>query len=600
MEKRTPFDPKTEIKNIRALSAEERDLPREQRHALRRERLERFKELNALQLEGIAMCIRALKRAMIDSPDVSRKDLQDIVDDYAEKIRFSQHQRELFSESLDLFIQRRNRIEELHHEYKDDPQELFSRCFEFQPQGEISLEQTPFMLYFKAHDIEDYVNAFLYRRSDIPRDPPNQTDTREDAMMSGGFVMKGNELKYPFTNIVAVEKSTLSQHKEKILAHREAININPVAETDDFGQFISLREIKKLVIPLPDAGGTITITCTDTPPKQPDMIGKRITVEMGGAVIFDGTLVRKDKTGKQYYTPLDQAEMQSVDKDYRFWENIYWKDNSKKDRGSKPRLLHDPMIRVPSGQEQHIAIALSSMGLVNVLQTYKSPITADLTRHEWVSGIPRSDPRKYTKIHEEQHIINELFHPVEAESEPLAGIVHRVLEELADTGATTTQIRNAIVIRFCRTQRRLMGVDSQIRDEILAYYSASEPTPYIYETLATESLYRVTGRLYGKKIELLPETFSAELTKALGGVSRTEAKKLRQLFLGHPSAVQGMQKAIRQVFDVGYKRDLKAWIEAIEMLEKHGYSRSQTLSLLYTEPVNSWQKIARRLPERST
>ncbi|MBI2483813.1 hypothetical protein HYV71_01350 [Candidatus Uhrbacteria bacterium] len=342
MEKRAPFDPQSEVKKIRELSADEHALSREDRLAIRKERLHAFKELNTLQQEGIALCIRTLQRAITERPDVPIKELWNIVDDFSQKIRLSKRQKKLFIDTIALFEDSRSRVFALYRTYKEKPQELFARCFEFEPRGQIDLAHTPFMLYFKTHKTEDYIDAFLYQRTDVPPDPEESTDTPKHARQSAGFIKSGTGLKSPFTGIVAVEKGS-TFNKNELLAHRESRDLAPFPAAI----FIHLFEIKKIHI-THENDNQILITCSDTPPKQPDMIGKRVVITADNTVLFDCTLVRKDDKKSIYSTPIDSETSALLMDDHAFWNHAYWRNTTATTKRERERLRHEPIIRIPN------------------------------------------------------------------------------------------------------------------------------------------------------------------------------------------------------------------------------------------------------------
>jgi|GEM_PF-5682649 len=590
MEKRTPFDPQSELQKVRRLSAKEKRLSPEQKRVTRRERLERYKELLALQEEAIAMCIRALQRSITATPDIPRVQLQEIVDDFSSKARFTKNQRELFSNTLDVFDERRKRVMTLYDTYKEKPEELFSRCFEFEPRGSITLEHTPFMLYFKTHHLEDYIAAFLYRLPEKPRDEEETPETREDAMQSGGFMQFPDGLKLPFSGIVTVKKDIGQKKKEQEpLAHQEVIEIG----ADEIPRLFALNQIKKIVIPKSETRGAIIISCSDTPPKHPDMIGKRLTITVADTVLFDGTLVRKDSKGTLYRSPLDQNQLNQLFEDPLF-EKIYWEQTPTGTK--KQKLRSEPMLHIPS-ESQEVSVGMVSNVLAIGNHSHQ-PIKAHVTRHEWVTGIPQNQVSDDgTKIHEQQHVINSLFEPTERGAESLTRIVQDVLQDADAAHLTPAQIRRQIMLGYCRSQRRLMGVDSRIRDEIIAYYSQETLASDIHNTLATSNLYRVKGRLYGKKIELLPKKFSDALAQTLRKMKKKDRERLQNIFGGN-MAMRGMPTAIQRVFGKEYRRDLKRWIEAITLLRAKGYDRREVLPRLYATPVNGWMAMARRAPDR--
>ncbi len=112
-----------------------------------------------------------------------------------------------FRTSLEQFNAKRTNIERLYDKYKDAPATLFKDCFAREPQGEVDLIKTPFMLLIRCHDPKDFEVAMTYRGVD-ETDSDIYHYTPEDAENAAGFAY--TELLEPILNEaykgVAVEK----------------------------------------------------------------------------------------------------------------------------------------------------------------------------------------------------------------------------------------------------------------------------------------------------------------------------------------------------------------------------------------------------------
>ena len=153
-----------------------------------------------------------------------------------------------------------------------------------------------------------------------------------------------------------------------------------------------------------------------------------------------------------------------------------------------------------------------------------------------------------------------------------------------------------------RLERRKLEMDCFARDEILAYYKEGRDTKNIYDTLTASPLYdyklwfkeqlkalpeRIVKDLNEYLRVLIPETLTVEEPK--GGEIKVE--RIEELEV----KTEEVHQAIEMVFDSEYKRkDLRQWLDSIDLLETKDYSPKEIMGLLYQTPVNRWQRLAER------
>ncbi len=154
------FDPQ---KKLKIILEETKDLPRN----VRGEKIDKFKERLNIQLENIALLSLTLENKIRKNPDISKGELNKILEDNAGRIQLSENQIDTFKENIKNYIIVHNSIKYTVDSYKEkilenDKQwknELFKDMFGEYPKGQINLVIKPTMLYWETSKIDDYINA---------------------------------------------------------------------------------------------------------------------------------------------------------------------------------------------------------------------------------------------------------------------------------------------------------------------------------------------------------------------------------------------------------------------------------------------------------
>lgn len=178
-----------------------------------------------------------------------------------------------------------------------------------------------------------------------------------------------------------------------------------------------------------------------------------------------------------------------------------------------------------------------------------------------------------TRVHEDMHVFNKLFVPKEDE------ILNRIVSKLS----RADNIKVALDAHV-RLKRRSLGIDTNARDEVLAFYKDGRSVANIYEILTTHSLYDYKNKpFYKHKIETIPDFL-----------------RNKSIFKFRPELTDEMiRQTIDRVFGEEYKRDILSWTQSIEKLESIGIQRDEIIRLLYQESAQKWPHLARRFVGRT-
>jgi len=195
-------------------------------------------------------------------------------------------------------------------------------------------------------------------------------------------------------------------------------------------------------------------------------------------------------------------------------------------------------------------------------------------------------------LHEEQHQLNSLFVPLEETTTELE-VLRKVLgvNGLENSPATKEKLLHQLL----RSQRMRwgsyfgedVGVDARARDEILAFYSNSALPDAIKKELTEHPVYD-----YKKILEkLIPQRMQHAL---LLFVSEKIDGKSRRMEVSDDI----VNPLVQEIFEQEYKQKLQEWTGAITQLEEKGYTQGEVLSHFLATPVNTWKRLAERLPDK--
>lgn len=196
------------------------------------------------------------------------------------------------------------------------------------------------------------------------------------------------------------------------------------------------------------------------------------------------------------------------------------------------------------------------------------------------------------KQHEEQHQFNKLFSPLEqtqGEAAVVASVAERATRFHPDEPEKTKQ---HLIHQLVRLKRKQMGMDTQARDEIIAYFRDGEHTRQETINFLTQD-----NALYDYKNMPVFQYHIASIPDYIRDTSAYYKDLYGNLGVDVASITdEEVGKFIDVVFGQEYKRDIAKWVGAMGTLEAKGYSRTDILTFLYSKPVSAWVPFARRVP----
>ena len=210
------------------------------------------------------------------------------------------------------------------------------------------------------------------------------------------------------------------------------------------------------------------------------------------------------------------------------------------------------------------------------------------------------------RIHEEKHQFNKLFRPLEY-SQSVDDVFNYALEY----SKNPEQLRQRILYSWMLLQRKVMGIDDQARGEILAYLHEGMTLTDISQIIQNSQVYD-----YVKGFNVNSNDLVKKLQKDCDGYSQRfdpnnfdpyDGSAETQELLRYAWNISGMSQFkpadiepfIYTVFQQGYKKDVKRWVEAIEVMKSKGYTGGILESILYSQPVRKWPSLAKHLPHTS-
>lgn len=227
-----PFDPKAELKNLRACNKE-----------ARAEKLENYKTELIRQKEGIVEIQNDLEQQIRKNPDLSQEELMKIAFAKAPEYRLSENQLGLFKDVLNKYIEKHQAVREARKKYPDD-KELFKACFGKKPEEVVEIIEGPVTLYFRCHDLKDY--AWIYHLKFF--DPEEkQKLSKPDIRLADetGGCMIPKCLLPTLDNTITVErtkeKPSTEAYIESTFKHEEQHSINKL-----FNEQMIYSEIKQI------------------------------------------------------------------------------------------------------------------------------------------------------------------------------------------------------------------------------------------------------------------------------------------------------------------------------------------------------------------
>lgn len=204
-----------------------------------------------------------------------------------------------------------------------------------------------------------------------------------------------------------------------------------------------------------------------------------------------------------------------------------------------------------------------------------------------------------TRTHENQHQFDKLFMPAEIRYKKL----EMIEQILSNENSSTEELLRKLIRSYVKFERKNMGIDTQARDEIIAYYKDGSNINDILYVLAYNELYNYKDmEPFKKQIFSIPSRVKEKLTEDITEIISVvkdgeEVRRISEKDLDvHEFEIM---THIKPIFEEEYQNDLRKWLGSINILQKKGYSRDEIISLLYSEPVYAWFKLARRMENKN-
>ena len=540
-----PFDAKKMLWKIKNLSETDN----------REEWMSHYRQCLEHQEDGIAVVIRLLQNTVESTPDAGVEQLLDIINSRASNYGFTSEQLQHFCIAIGKYLQRHQAVEKYRALYPVDA-DLFEACFEKRPVGRVEVIKDPMTLYFRCFHTEDFNTAATYYLG-------NDTTKREQAVdlykQAGGFALHTVHIP-ELTGTVAIERAeesaTVNESNAIITELSEAIHHRDCSLDIDNQEGDIAIDVHGV--------GTWTVHMA-----QRDAEGKPLVIEI------------QPPATEGIVAIIERKNIQSLPATAG--------DTAQAPHAATGAPVSSEVLYLMLGDREygrveinHTSIAIHDDSADGSTIRYREK----LYQAEITDNTERSDR---IRKHENAHQYNKLFVPPEwqeGETQISSAVEHAETPE--------TAIGN-LLRKMIRKKRKILGMDTWARDEILAYYKDGTQPPDIFNTLATSPLYNYRGQLTDKINEIPAEIKAVVRENILD--ARYKVWKNGKTFRGStPLELDDAVIApeIDAVFHAEYIRDLKQWTRAITMLEMKGYSRDEILSRLGNKPAKSWEKIALR------
>ncbi len=543
-----PFDATKELTTIRTLTEEEQALDPKERRGVRREHLEDFKEKLILQKEGVALGIQRIREEINHHPSARIQDLQELAVDLAPRFGINADQLKTFESGIVAYKEKHRAVEKYRSKYPSD-RRLFEICFGKPPKGEVEVIKGPMILYFRCHDEDDYATAYyLGDTTTIPQESSDRTKS------SGGTAL-GNSLIKELEGTLAIENASIIKHSP------DYVKTEPIQDT--------VKTVKTIPI------DQLTIR-------------RGLSVELPQGAVFNLQIINVDEKGRPVRALLEKKASwrdKNGEPLYRLL-SIHDKDSiryvAETPSHEKPKSVRDMMVPLMEGTTNYGTIMLRGNQLVITHEgAQDNDIYLRYDKRILVNGAKQQSAKIFA--HEEQHQFNKLFIPVRRQT---------AIEEARHEIRATHDPKKAkadLLRALIRIELEKLPILDRARDEFLAYYRDGSSPTRIYDTLASSPLYNYAEQ-YKKSID--------QVIHDTAGFQRHVDEVFKDKSTIKPLRVSPEEIAnhVKEILGDEYRTHLKQWAEAMDMLRGKHYSRDQILSLLYAEPAEQWNAVARRMP----
>lgn len=494
------------------------------------------------QLRGITRVIHELYVYIHRHPDAHEIDLMCIVSTYAPTYQFTKDQLYRFYMGIEAYVRKHNRIENVLEQHPD-PQDLYEYCFGRKPRDRVSVVQRPMTLHFVCCN-DDYVYAYHQ-----PLEGAQITDDQHlDALGSLGAA-------------------------HYILRHR------------------------------PELNGIVTLE--RMPPHMQNMSENHFQIVRSETrVPLDA--IRSDinlSAGAQAWTISHSLRSVYIRLGNGPSAQVLYKFDFKLDHDTNEIVLEDAIAaEKPQSPNKRIALTKDDYicGYINITtrEIIITPVDDQIFSLAYISRYLSTEPidtqtfNSDTMVHEEQHQFNQLYIPL---YEPVHASA--IILEAAASSNDTNEIVTQLLRRLAVAYRHMSSIDLRAKDEILAQYMGGKAPQHIWDIMLNVPGYQYmltlniedTSRYLHDKLNALLSSLEDIFDR---DGQRIDPESLRV-------SISQVEQHVTYAFNEGYRRDLGKWVNAIELLEDHGYSREKIVALLYYVPINEWARTARRLTKAS-
>lgn len=557
-----PFDPEKELKKIRKFSKEEMLLEKNEKWKLQKDRLKIYKENQDAQKHGIAQTIKLIKDEIVSNSDIDKEKLLFVLKEKAKKYRFTKEQVGIFYYAITEYCQKHLAVERYKTIYPNDS-DLFRACFEKEPEGKIQVQKFPMCLLLCCHDFRDFTTAYTYNKNE-----KTKKELLEKASSVAGCALSKVAINELSDTVIIENVGNNGQYEfdHHIKEHEEIISKDKSVELS-IGSIYNDLEIEIL------GDGKWKLKVTKDSHKNPSQI-ELINLN-NNQQVFEITIHEPSPESK-YLLPVFRK------------------------KSDPPNALNRANVLERLGKYDKTALINLNGYFLEIENRSPQGTRVSYSTEEFVRFIPNLEFSQKTVIHEIEHQLNKLFVPLEIKQSTYSIIQDTIRQ---GRGEDSEQVISQITHRLIRFERNHL-IDSQARDEILAYYRGEDSLDYIYETLSSSPLYNYSKQnYYQEKIEKMPEDIQnfikENASELIYGVEENEVKKENNLNFIDVKELHISKKLIKKfieiVFEKEYKIDLKKWLGSIALMEKKGYSKDEISDLFYQEPINSWSGMAKKI-----
>jgi len=536
------FDMKQRLAQIKEIRRNQEGIltPSQSRQLARRELSELRFDLETQQ-KNIESSITNALQSIEDYPDVTAGELLGDLKYKAEELKFSQEILSSFQTAFQQYEEKHRLVESYCDLY--NPEELFEKCFGIKPKGYMEFVKRPMCILFRCFDKEDYVAAVNF--SKVHGNLANLSDDETNHSLQSGGAFVGEIGIQELEDAVVIENCARYGYEFRD-GGMMGINMPKNSSIE-----LNLRS-DNVVFRGNGAEWQIKLLGYDSKKDQSHMQLVKNSKE-GQKVLLDIAIIpHRDENGAITHCGFRESNGDGNELEKLEYELLDQASNI-------ARISIDDGLTLTYNDAGQGSQILSSANVEEINQISES-----------------------TLRHEEQHVYNKLFTPIER-STGMESVINQAIS-IGDFEKSKSFLIDQVV----RDERKNIGIDTAVRDEIIAFYRHGEDLSKIENILLNSDLYDYKNdEYYKQQILQIPDrvkTCLARVGQLMGQPERESAATEDNV----------IQNKINQVFGENYSQDVNRWLGAIRNLEDKGYTRDEIVPMLYTAPVGGWVSIASR------